>query len=71
MPYATISFFSLNDMYYSRYIHGCGTISAQDGSGNKEVVAAGDNKGSDDTVEIYSIADDSWRLGNIQLMTLN
>ena len=64
MPYATISFFSLNDMYYSRYIHGCGTISAQDGSGNKEVVAAGDNGGGSDTVEIYSIDNDSWRAGN-------
>ena len=68
LPYATISFFSLTDMYTSRYTHGCGTISAQDGSGNNEVVVAGDHKSSDDTVEIYSIADDSWREGNIQLM---
>ena len=68
MPYATISFFSLNDMYYSRYIHGCGTISAQDGSGNKEVVAAGDLGSDGDTVEIYSIANGSWRPGNIQLV---
>ena len=70
LPYATKSFFSLTSMYSSRYTHGCGTISAQDGSGNKEVVAAGEHKLSDDTVEIYSIADDSWREGNIQLMVL-
>ena len=53
-------------MSHGRATHGCGTISAQDGSGNKEVVVAGDRY--DDTVDIYSIANDSWREGNIQLM---
>ena len=71
MPYATTSFFRLADMLltdimHGRATHGCGTISAQDGSGNKEVVVAGDRY--DDTVDIYSIADDSWRRGNIQLL---
>ena len=65
-PYASTSFFRLTDMLHGRALHGCGTISAQDGSGNKEVVVAGDRY--DDTVDIYSIADDSWREGNIQLM---
>ena len=55
-------------MTTSRKIHGCGTIYAQDGSGNREVVAAGDHKGSDDSVEIYSISDDSWRSGNVDFM---
>ena len=48
----------------TRYAHGCGTINAQDGSGNREVVGAGDVAGSGaETVEIYSTVDDSWRFG--------
>ena len=58
-------FSSLSDLSTSRWGHGCGTIYAQDGSGNKEVVAAGDLRGQDYSVEIYSIADDSWRPGKI------
>ena len=43
--------------------HGCGTI---DGSGSKEVVAAGDYYGNgddDESVEIYSFAEETWRTG--------
>ena len=68
-PYATNSFLSLAIPTRSRSTHGCGTISVQDDSGNKEVVVAGDRY--DDTVDIYSIANDSWREGNIQLMMSN
>ena len=65
-------FSSLSDLSISRWGHGCGTINAQDGSGNKEVVAAGDLKSSEgsDSVEIYSFADDSWRSGNLFALLL-
>lgn len=54
----------MEDLLTTRYAHGCGTINAQDGSGNKEVVGAGDVAGSGaETVEIYSTVDDSWRFG--------
>ena len=53
-----------------RFNHGCGTISAQDGSGNMEGVAAGGQVvGFADTVEIYSVADGNWRYG-IELISL-
>ena len=60
-------FLSLSDLTRSRWAHGCGAIFAQDGSGNREVVVAGDLKDSvtADGVEIYSFADDSWRYGNL------
>ena len=59
--------FSVEDMQKSRYRHGCGTIHSQDGSGNKEIVVAGDylTIGSGDaySVEIYSTSEDKWRIG--------
>ena len=70
-PYAITSFFSLTDMSHGRATHGCGTISAQDGSGNKEVVVAGDYNYLDKNVEIYSIANDSWRAGNTKCTMQN
>ena len=51
----------MEDLQTGRDDHGCGTINAQDGSGNKEVVVAGSNCGT--SVEIYSIVDDTWRYG--------
>ena len=54
----------MQDLQTTRYIHGCGTTVAQDGSGNMEVVTAGDRESSGaESVEIYSIVDDSWRYG--------
>ena len=50
-------------MQSSRYSHGCGTIDAQDGTGNKEVVVAGDAGLDDDSVEIYSTSEENWRIG--------
>ena len=46
----------------SRYQHGCGTI---DGSGSKEVVVAGDagSSSDDESVELYSFAEETWRTG--------
>ena len=57
--------FSLENMRAKRYEHGCGTIIAQNGSGSKEVVAAGsaEERPDAETVEIYSVADSSWRYG--------
>lgn len=64
-------FLSLPDLTTTRWGHGCGAINAQDGSGNRKVVAAGDLKGQDDSVEIYSIADNSWRSGKIDFKEQN
>ena len=51
-----------------RFNHGCGTITARNGSDSKEGVAAGGQvAGFANTVEIYSVADGSWRYG-IELM---
>ena len=50
-------------MSIPKYTHGCGTITAQDGSGNKEVVVA-----AGDVAEIYTIGYNGWREGDIQLM---
>ena len=48
-------------MQATRESHGCGTI---DGSGSKEVVVAGDYYISDDdSVELYSFAEETWRTG--------
>ena len=47
-------------MQSSRSEHGCGTINAQDGTGNKEVVVAGAYA---DSVEIYSTSEENWRIG--------
>ena len=57
--------FSLDNLRAKRYEHGCGTIIAQNGSGSKEVVAAGsaEERPDAETVEIYSVADSSWRYG--------
>ena len=44
----------------SRYWHGCGTI---DGSGRQEVVVAGDAGSYDESVELYSFAEETWRTG--------
>jgi len=53
---------SVEDMQATRESHGCGTI---DGSGSKEVVVAGDYYISDDdSVELYSFAEETWRTGN-------
>ena len=49
-------------MQSSRESHGCGTIDAQDGTGNKEVVVAGGYY-DDDSVEIYSTSEENWRIG--------
>ena len=48
-------------MQRSHYLHNCGTI--DDGTGNKEVVAAGDNGDDASSVEIYSTSEDNWRIG--------
>ena len=50
--------FRVEDTQLSRVYHGCGSIDAQDGTGIKEVVAA-----DADSVEIYSISEDNWRMG--------
>ena len=58
--------FSEEDMQVSRQDHVCGTINAQDGLGNKEVVVAGDytNPTNDEgTLEIYSVFEGIWRFG--------
>ena len=55
----------MSDLTSTRWGHACGAVNAQDGSGNREVVAAGDVAAGDNTVEIYSPVDDSWRSGNI------
>ena len=49
-------------MQLGRSGHGCGTI---DGSGSKEVVAAGANGGyeDDESLESYSFSEDTWRRG--------
>ena len=62
-------------MLVSRYYHGCGVIDAQDGSGNKEVVVAGDfdtigTVDDSETVEIYSVVNGSWRMGKYLLLFL-
>ena len=56
--------FSVQDLHSARYYHGCGTVLAQDGSGNKEVVIAGHYFSNYyTTVEIYSTTEDRWREG--------
>ena len=62
--------FSLENLRAKRYEHGCGTIIAQNGSGSKEVVAAGsaEERPDAETVEIYSVADSSWRYGTSSII---
>ena len=62
---------SLSGLNTNRWGHGCGVTYARDGSGNKELVVAGDLKGQDATVEVYSFADQYWRSGNIDLKVQN
>ena len=51
-----------------RFAHGCGTITARDGTGNKEGVAAGGQVvGYADTVEVYSVAEGNWRYGTVPI----
>ena len=51
----------MEDLQSSRFEHGCGTIDAQDGTGNKEVVVAGGRYTA--SVEIYSTSEENWRIG--------
>ena len=57
----------MEDLIFVRCGHGCGTIYAQDGSLNKEVVVAGTTAGGgegDYPAETYSTESGSWRESN-------
>merc|ERR1711879_1070354 len=54
----------MSDLSEYRSNHGCGSIDAQEGSGNREIIAAGGLNSASDSVEKYNMKEDTWILGN-------
>ena len=60
----------MTDMPTSREEHGCGLVLHPD-NGPEIVVAGGQDSGDPlDTVDIYTVETNSWRMGNIKNLIL-